>query len=510
MKKIKTGFAVIAVFFLLGTSNADITGTVEDPGEDGIEGVRIQQLGDPDGAVLSGADGSFTLTTSQTVLKSRKARGGVLLTEVPLAMGDDAFLRIFTTSGRNIFNGTLSHDRNAVLRGLHKGIYWVKISSRDLDVKRSFVFMGEPIAFEAVAHTGTADELFKKFNAVQAPMPIVFSKDGYAVKTFMLEDGQDYRIGFGAPIGRTFDPEAYPKYEGFNLEIAEEFTTTDWPDGLTWDGNFVSNDVVWEPSDGGFNENIVRFQPEGIHFENDMMVLRIENQPAAGNDSHSEGDNISDSDVLFVGDKAMSGGEVRSAENNYRFGRYEMRMKPPDPANGQPGTADGFLATMFIFHTPKQVNWRETDFEVLGNNEILTQHVYNNNTLSWCDPCAAGDTQHDLPGDFDFRDWHEYAFEWLPDQVNWYVDGQLIRTYNHPVDGQPDQSQTEIGWLSAKIIMNFWIFNPDWGGLGGNSAANTYPIDNNYDWFRFYRWDQDGDKDTYPETVCRLSNSHNC
>ena len=53
-----------------------------------------------------------------------------------------------------------------------------------------------------------------------------------------------------------------------------------------------------------------------------------------------------------VGKKPLMGGEVRTRENNYRYGRYEVRMKPPGRGAGQ-GSATGFLATMFTFHTPR-------------------------------------------------------------------------------------------------------------------------------------------------------------
>jgi hypothetical protein len=50
---------------------------------------------------------------------------------------------------------------------------------------------------------------------------------------------------------------------------------------------------------------------------------------------------------------------------------------------------------------------------------------------------------------------------------------------------------------STKIVMNLWVFtSKDLGG--GDPALNTFPIAGQYDWFRFYKWNQDT---TYPCTA---------
>jgi hypothetical protein len=43
---------------------------------------------------------------------------------------------------------------------------------------------------------------------------------------------------------------------------------------------------------------------------------------------------------------------------------------------------------------------------------------------------------------------------------------------------------------SMKIMMNHWVFNGTAFG-GGDPTKNTYPIVGEYDWVRFYKWDQD-------------------
>jgi hypothetical protein len=41
-----------------------------------------------------------------------------------------------------------------------------------------------------------------------------------------------------------------------------------------------------------------------------------------------------------------------------------------------------------------------------------------------------------------------------------------------------------------KTMFNHWVFNGTAFG-GGDPAKNVYPFTGEYDWFRFYKWDQD-------------------
>jgi beta-glucanase (GH16 family) len=75
--------------------------------------------------------------------------------------------------------------------------------------------------------------------------------------------------------------------------------------------------------------------------------------------------------------------------------------------------------------------------------------------------------------------------EWLPTKVTWYVDGVVLRSNNNTAPGIPT--------LSAKIMMNLWVFGS--AGAFGNPANNKYPFHSTYDWFRYYKWDMET---TYP------------
>jgi beta-glucanase (GH16 family) len=83
-------------------------------------------------------------------------------------------------------------------------------------------------------------------------------------------------------------------------------------------------------------------------------------------------------------------------------------------------------------------------------------------------------------------DFHVYAFEWVKGKVTWFIDGEVIRT--------SAGSAVPVSEESAKVMMNLWIFN-NTCNFGGPCTALDYPIWSEYDWFRFYKWNEE---DTYP------------
>jgi beta-glucanase (GH16 family) len=148
---------------------------------------------------------------------------------------------------------------------------------------------------------------------------------------------------------------------------------------------------------------------------------------------------------------------------------------------------------MFAFRTPKFEQWREIDIEVTADRPggIVTNLISADGVGQWnpgieepADKFPTGDGAKPLPGGFGHQNqFHTYAFEWLPDRITWFVDGQAVRV-KKAGGGKP------IPEKSAKIIMNLWIFAQA-GGFGGDPTRNTYPMSSEYEWFRFYKWDND-------------------
>src|SRR5262249_4887757 len=153
--------------------------------------------------------------------------------------------------------------------------------------------------------------------------------------------------------------------------------------------------------------------------------------------------------------------------NNYRYGRYEASYAAPIENVG--GTAPGnFLANMFTYRTPKWVNWRELDVMLEAN--ITGRVAFNminadGRTAYPGDKADAGSIAPPGLTSFSIRTPHTYIIEWLPTKVTWYVDGVVINA-----DGG---SAAAVPTLSAKIMMNLWVFAN--AAAFGDPANNRYP-----------------------------------
>jgi endo-1,3-1,4-beta-glycanase ExoK len=268
----------------------------------------------------------------------------------------------------------------------------------------------------------------------------------------------------------------YPKYDGFTPYLIEEFNE---PLDLDHDPN-------WTYGDGALYEGMTRMVKENISFENGSLTLKISDTPQPGAYSFSAADNVAA--------KPLSSGELRTIYNNYRYGRYEVRMKAP--SNGS-----NYIFTMFTYRTPAYLLWREIDIEVQAapRDTFITNLITAPpGTRKWSAAIEDSTTNYPyggagsgIPAGYDSQsDYHVYAFEWLPTEIKWYVDGTLIRVKQDGV-GKNDLAVPK---ESTKIVMNLWVFtSKDLGG--GDPALNTFPIAGQYDWFRFYKWNQDA---TYP------------
>jgi hypothetical protein len=272
---------------------------------------------------------------------------------------------------------------------------------------------------------------------------------------------------------------AVNKYPGFTLKLAEEF---DSPIDL-------DKDPIWTWSDGGPPEGQARFHKSQITFANGTMIITA-TKPAGGvpsSISYAEPDKNQQSGM--PGARAVLSGEFRTKYNNYRYGRYEVRYKAPIENGTMPASSYGnFLSTMFTFRTPKWSKWRELDLELEAN--IKNKVAYNVVNADNAGGYPGGDSGNLAPANvpnYSCQDMHTYAIEWTPTKVTWYVDGVALRSNLNTAPGIPV--------ISAKIMMNLWVFGGNGDVPFGNTTRNVYPFFATYEWFRFYKWDQET---TYP------------
>jgi beta-glucanase (GH16 family) len=283
----------------------------------------------------------------------------------------------------------------------------------------------------------------------------------------------------------------YPTYPGFELSMVEDFCT---PLNLT-------TDKIWTYSDGAPADGDTWFGKSQIAFSNGQMQLTaIKQGIPAGYTSYSESDYNSPTGKP-TGRHFLSG-EFRTKYNNYRYGRYEVNYKTPVAVPGMP-TAGGYLSTMFAFRTPKWITWNEVDLELeptdMGHNPPSILKMVAGNVVNFANT-GAGVPGYPGGGAFDAdpmnanfvqTDFHTYAFEWTAAGVTWYADGKNI--HNYPGGTQNGGNNPKTPSLSAKIMMNLWVFA---GTHFGDPTPNVYPLVSTYEYFRFYK----ATGETYPCT----------
>ena len=148
-----------------------------------------------------------------------------------------------------------------------------------------------------------------------------------------------------------------------------------------------------------------------------------------------------------------SGSEIQS-RNVYSYGRYEVAMRP---ARGSGLVSSFFTYTGPHFGTPHD----EIDIEFLGLNTRQVQFNY----------FRKGKTGASMTVDLPFDaadDVHLYAFEWRPDGIEWFIDGESA--YHTP------EGDRRLPVAPGKIILNLWTGKPfmsQWHGAAAFKSGST-------------------------------------
>jgi len=158
--------------------------------------------------------------------------------------------------------------------------------------------------------------------------------------------------------------------------------------------------------------------------------------------------------------KAYKGAEYRT-KDAFTYGRFETRMKTAGK--------EGMLASFFTYHEiTSTTEWNEIDIEILGR--------YANDVQF--NPITKGQVNHVHHSYTDFNpalDYHDYAFEWTPDYVAWFIDGVEV----HRQTGDHIKTLD----LPQKLMMNVW--NPDQPNWVGAWSDNILPAFSYYDWIKY-------------------------
>ena len=151
-------------------------------------------------------------------------------------------------------------------------------------------------------------------------------------------------------------------------------------------------------------------------------------------------------------------GELQS-RSVFSYGTFEARLRTPQ--------GSGLNAAFFTYIGPSSKKPHdEIDFEVLTKD---TGHV-SLNTFVYGKPQngAVVPVVPDSSSDF-----HTYAFQWSPDQVQWFIDGHLVHSATSSLPVNPQ-----------KIFLSFWGSDTltDWMGPFVRPAQ---PLTMQVDWVAF-------------------------
>lgn len=153
--------------------------------------------------------------------------------------------------------------------------------------------------------------------------------------------------------------------------------------------------------------------------------------------------------------EGYAGAEYRSMER-FSYGFYAVSMKA--------ASCSGVISSFFIYCGWP---WDEIDIEFLGNDTTKVQFNYYTN----------GKGGHEYIYDLGFdaaEDFHEYAFDWQPDSITWYVDGKPVY-----------RATNQIPSAAGNIMMNIWNVADSNASWAGKFEAGHLPVSAQYQWIGY-------------------------
>lgn len=206
-----------------------------------------------------------------------------------------------------------------------------------------------------------------------------------------------------------------------------------------WEPFNWENSSMWERANGWSNGGMFNctWRSSQVGFWDGQMHLTIDND--------------------WGGWPPYKAGELRS-KHKFGYGLYEVSMKPAKNV--------GTVSSFFTYTGPTDgTPWDEIDIEFLGKDTTKVQFNYYTNGVGGHEKIV------DLGFDAAYG-YHTYAFEWMPNYIKWYVDGQLKHTAYSNIPSHP-----------GKIMMNIWP------GTGVDEWLGRYdgktPLTASYDWVRY-------------------------
>jgi endo-1,3-1,4-beta-glycanase ExoK len=223
---------------------------------------------------------------------------------------------------------------------------------------------------------------------------------------------------------------------------------------LSWQDDFDKlNSSMWSLMTFTFATNLAQFSAQNASVSGGILTLNLTNNPNS-------------TTVPYYGV------EMRSAKT-LLYGKLSARMRF--------ASGSGVVSGLVLFYTPyPNCNWNEIDIEHLGKSPTSSQlnaQVFTGTVVPGCTTSVAG-TQDPLVADLGFdaeTDFHVYDIEWTPQNVKYYADGNLLRTWDANI-ALLNQPQT--------ILLTIWASSvASWAGAVDSTSA---PTSAQVDWIKVY------------------------
>jgi len=147
----------------------------------------------------------------------------------------------------------------------------------------------------------------------------------------------------------------------------------------------------------------------------------------------------------------FASGEVQSRDT-YGYGYFETAMRTA------PGS--GVVSALFTYTGPTFGDpWNEIDIEVIGRNPHAVMFTYFNNGKKESKVVT-------LPFDTS-QETHVYGFDWQPEYIRWYVDGQLMHEVRGTTIPLPTRRQKIMTQVWGSSTLTDWL---------GPFDAKTLPV----------------------------------
>ena len=224
-----------------------------------------------------------------------------------------------------------------------------------------------------------------------------------------------------------------PDLSGWNNVWNDEFNGS-WIDHSRWELSSHENSP---------NNELQFYLPEQVSVSGGQLHITATNQP--------------------MGSKPYRSGLVRTWQE-HRYGRWEVRADLPWGQGMWPAI---WLLPRDLNAAPWPTGGEIDIMENVGNNTFFVKGSYHHN---WTPGSPITSNQDYITGEDFAAGMHDYAVEWEPNQLRFYVDNNLYHTVDNPI--QPRE-------MPMSLIINLAV-GGDWPGSPNESTSFPQTFDIEY------------------------------